>query len=319
MKKTLSVLAVATLAFTLAACSSSSPSNGCTPTASGDNSSKVTVTGDFGKAPKVTFTKGLSTKNTERSVIITGKGDVAKANSTVDVDYTIFDAASGKQIDQTKYTKGGTAAFELKSPLLTGMIKSLECSPEGSRVVAVVPPADAFKDAGSQGLGVKGTDSLVFVFDVVKVSAPVTVLPKANGKAQPAEAGIPTVTLAADGTPTVTIPKADPPTALKISVLKKGDGKVVTEGASVTVHYSGLIWATGKTFDSSWTTKKPATFATTGVIKGFGQALVGQKVGSQVIAVIPPDLGYGPSGGQPSAGISATDTLVFVIDILATT
>ena len=37
----------------------------------------------------------------------------------------------------------------------------------------------------------------------------------------------------------------------------------------------------------------------------------------RVVVIIPPDQGYGPSGGQPDAGISATDTLVFVIDILA--
>jgi peptidylprolyl isomerase len=34
-----------------------------------------------------------------------------------------------------------------------------------------------------------------------------------------------------------------------------------------------------------------------------------------VLLVIPPALGYG-SGGNPDAGISGTDTLVFVVDIL---
>jgi peptidylprolyl isomerase len=32
--------------------------------------------------------------------------------------------------------------------------------------------------------------------------------------------------------------------------------------------------------------------------------------------VIPPSLGYGPSG-QSSVGIKGTDTLVFVVDVLA--
>jgi peptidylprolyl isomerase len=53
-------------------------------------------------------------------------------------------------------------------------------------------------------------------------------------------------------------------------------------------------------------------------VAGFGQALVGQTVGSQVLVVIPPALGYGPSGGTPDGSIGATDTIVFVIDILAT-
>jgi hypothetical protein len=32
--------------------------------------------------------------------------------------------------------------------------------------------------------------------------------------------------------------------------------------------------------------------------------------------VVPPALGYGPAGGQPSAGITKTDSLVFVIDVV---
>ncbi|MES2093984.1 MAG: FKBP-type peptidyl-prolyl cis-trans isomerase [Actinomycetota bacterium] len=319
MKKTLSVLAIATLAFTLAGCSASNSAAVCTPAKSGSNSSKVKVTGQFGEAPKVTFTKGLTTKTTERTVVIEGKGAGARANGTVEVDYTAYDAASGKKIDATTYKKGAQTAFQLKnSSILPGMIKGLECSPAGSRVVAVIPPADAFKSAGSAGLGVKGTDSLVFVFDVVKVTAPVKALPKSNGVAQKAVAGLPTVTLAKSGEPTITVPKTDPPSKLTIEDLKKGTGTTVKAGDTVTVHYTGVVWATGKVFDSSWTRGTPASFATTGVIPGFGKALVGQKVGSQVIAVIPPADGYGATPPTGQTDITATSTLVFVVDILAT-
>jgi FKBP-type peptidyl-prolyl cis-trans isomerase len=318
VKKTLSALAIAVLAGSLAACGSSTSADGCTPTASGSNSSKVTVTGKFGEAPTVKFDKGLSTTKTERSVVIDGKGAGAKANGTVEVDYTAYDAATGKKIDSTTYKKGSTTAFQLKdSSILPGMIKGLTCSPAGSRVVAVIPPADGFKTTGSEGLGVKGTDSLIFVFDVVKVTDPVKVLPKADGAAVEPTAGLPTVTLGSKGEPTVTVPKADAPTTLMIANLKKGTGTTVKAGDTVTVHYTGVIWASGKVFDSSWTRGEPASFATTGVIPGFGKALVGQKVGSQVIAVIPPADGYG-AAGQTSAGITGTDTLVFVVDILAT-
>ena len=113
------------------------------------------------------------------------------------------------------------------------------------------------------------------------------------------------------------MPKVDPPTTLTIEALKKGSGKTVSAGDTVTVHYTGVIWASGTVFDSSWKGGKPISFATTGVIPGFGKALVGQKVGSQVIAVIPPGDGYGATPPEGS-GIAATDTLVFVVDILAT-
>jgi peptidylprolyl isomerase len=51
------------------------------------------------------------------------------------------------------------------------------------------------------------------------------------------------------------------------------------------------------------------------VVPGFAKALEGATVGSQVIAILPPSEGYGKAGNS-SAGISGTDTLVFVIDIL---
>jgi len=52
------------------------------------------------------------------------------------------------------------------------------------------------------------------------------------------------------------------------------------------------------------------------VITGWDKALVGQKVGSRVLVVVPPSEGYGKDGNQ-QAGIKGTDTLVFVVDILA--
>jgi peptidylprolyl isomerase len=83
------------------------------------------------------------------------------------------------------------------------------------------------------------------------------------------------------------------------------------------VHYTGVIWGSGKQFDSSWDRRTPADFTigTGNVIPGWDTGLVGQTVGSQVLLVVPPDQGYG-SNGNSQAGIAGTDTLVFVVDIL---
>ena len=143
-----------------------------------------------------------------------------------------------------------------------------------------------------------------------------TSLAKANGKDQPAQDGFPAVVLDANGVPGVTVPKSKAPTELKVEVLKKGDGPVVKAGSSVTVHYTGVLWSDGTVFDSSWTRKSPATFSLNGVVPGFAQALEGQTVGSQIVAVIPPELGY---GNQDKGTIPSGSTLVFVIDILGTT
>lgn len=130
-------------------------------------------------------------------------------------------------------------------------------------------------------------------------------------------AGLPTVDLDADGKPTITIPDRDPSSTLVVQPLVKGTGAVVTAGQTVTVHYTGVVYASNKQFDSSWDGGTPVDFAIGAgqVIAGWDEGLVGQTVGSQLLLVIPPDKGYGEAG-QPDAGISGTDTLVFVVDIL---
>jgi peptidylprolyl isomerase len=80
-----------------------------------------------------------------------------------------------------------------------------------------------------------------------------------------------------------------------------------------------VIWKTNKTFDSSWSRSSPFAFniGAGQVVKGWDQGLVGKTVGSRVMLVIPPAYGYG-SAGASQAGISGTDTLVFVVDIIGT-
>ena len=60
----------------------------------------------------------------------------------------------------------------------------------------------------------------------------------------------------------------------------------------VRVHYTGVTWADHEVFDSSWDSQ-PASLTLDGVVPGFAQALEGATVGSQLLVVIPPDLGYG--------------------------
>ena len=308
------------LAIALAGCTgpSTDSADGCEATPQGANSAKIKVTGELGKAPTVKFPTPLTTKDTERSVIIDGDGKVAEPGGVAAVHYTVYNATTGKQVDATEYTKDGAIEFPLDdTKLLPGIVKAVECASAGTRLAAVIPPEDAFRDAGSSEFGIGAKDSLVFVIDVTKVSAPKKTeppLPKADGQEQPAPEGFPSVEVAKDGTPTVTIPDSAPPAELKVAVLKKGDGAVVPKASDVVLHYVGINWNTKKIFDSSWPKGEPATFNTSQVITGFGSAVEGQTVGSQVIVVIPPAEGYGPEGNGPD--ISGTDTLVFVIDIL---
>lgn len=321
LRATATLTLVAGLVTSLVGCSApaKSASPDCKPVASGPVSDAVKVSGDFGTKPTVTINFPVSAAATQRTVAIKGTGTTAVPGDTVNVDFALYNGTTGAAITATDYAKGSTTSFPLdEKQYLPGLVKTLECSAVGSRLVGVIPPADSFGDAGSDQLGVKPGQAIVFVVDVVSIAPhAAAALTKADGADQPPTPGFPTVVLAADGTPTITIPAATPPTDLKIALLKKGTGAVVANGDSVIVNYVGLNWNTNTVFDSSWARGKTATFNTGAVIAGFTKALVGQAIGSQVIAIIPPSEGYGAAGSPPNIG--GTDTLVFVIDILGIT
>jgi peptidylprolyl isomerase len=303
----------------LAACSSASsptPTStstaaACANTPSGSTSKSVKVTGAFRAAPTVTFASPLKATTTQRTLVVTGKGKKVAPGSTVDIALAAYNGTTGKELTSNGFTTAPIPVTVDDTQFIPGLVRAIECVPVGSRIVTTASVKSAFGNADPTSLGLKTTDSVVFVTDVIDI-----VPTRANGKPVAPTPGFPTVKLDSTGKPTVTIPKTTPPTTTQIAELKQGSGTTVQAGDTVTVQYQGTIWNTGKVFDQSWG-RSIASFQTSAVVPGFSKALVGQKVGSQVIAVIPPADGYG-SAGNSSAGITGTDTLVFVVDILAT-
>jgi peptidylprolyl isomerase len=97
----------------------------------------------------------------------------------------------------------------------------------------------------------------------------------------------------------------------------QGDGPKVEKGQTIVVNYLGQVYGGKAPFDTSYS-GEPASFQIGAgkVVKGWDQGLVGRPVGSRVMLSIPPSLGYGKDGNK-EAGIKGTDTLYFVVDILA--
>ncbi len=117
--------------------------------------------------------------------------------------------------------------------------------------------------------------------------------------------------------PSIAFPKNAAPANLISKVLIQGSGPKVTKGSLLVANYIGQIWQ-GKVFDSSFARHVPSAFpiGIGQVIPGWDKTLVGLKTGTRIMLVIPPKDGYGPKG-QPSAGITGKDTLVFVVDVIA--
>lgn len=189
-----------------------------------------------------------------------------------------------------------------------GITQMLMCATAGSRVVGAIPTSELSEQAAAN-LGLAEGSTAVVAIDLQQVF-----LAAANGTPQYNDRrGMPSVVLAPSGQPGVIIPDVAPPSELAVEVLKKGSGPAVTAADSVRIQYTGVTWAEREVFDSSWDKGASIVVTLNGVVPGFASALDGQTVGSQILAVIPPDLGYGDQG---SGAIPGGATLVFVIDIL---
>jgi peptidylprolyl isomerase len=315
---------LAALTLLLAACGGSdSPTTKSTDTtvakkvlACGSKVGGVTVSGEQGKEPTVNITTPLKVSKSACRILIPGSGTAAKTGDTVVIRYDFFNARTGKAFDSS-YARGKDATLVLTNAFLTNIPTGLLGTKPGGRVVTAVSPADGYGPQGGQATyGIQKDDSLVFVADIVHV---LPALKRASGTAVAPVAGQPTVKLAANGAPTITMPAGvAAPTALVVQPLIKGTGPAIATGQTITVNYTGALWATGKVFDSSWKAgREPTTFPIGAgkVIAGWETGLVGQTVGSQVLLIVPPAQAYG-AAGAPTAGISGTDTLVFVVDIL---
>lgn len=115
--------------------------------------------------------------------------------------------------------------------------------------------------------------------------------------------------------PKLTFPASPPPKRLVVKVLHKGHGSIVRKGELAVVNYYGQIWR-GKVFDTSWGRGLFATPIGVGkVIPGWDKGIVGARVGSRLLLSIPPADGYGKKG-DPQGGITGTDTLEFVVDVV---
>ena len=308
------------LVVSLSACATSSaPSGSCTPdAASGDASSLITATGEAGTALNVDFPTPLITTGTEISTVSVGDGRTIYPGQVADLHVTVANATTGEVIDVglepgdlIRRTAGETS--EAAGPF--GAL--IECATVGSRVAATMTVADAF-GAGTDDEGLGDDDTVVLVVDIAA-----GYLGKADGVTQLPVNGLPAVVLAPNGQPGIVVPKTDAPDETRTATLKQGDGATVKEGDGVVVHYTAITWTGEQPFASSWADGAPVTFPAVaddsgsgaGVVPALADALIGAKVGSQLLVVAPPGFGYGASATLP-ADVTSDDTLVYVVDVL---
>jgi FKBP-type peptidyl-prolyl cis-trans isomerase len=291
---------------------------GCGGSSSNANDA-VKVTGSFNTTPTVTIPAEQASSNLVISKPVQGTGAVLKAGNAALANLVLYkwSGTSHTLIDSTY--SSGPQMIPSRSDL-TGITTALKGARLGSRVVVVLPPKYGYGTSGNSNLGVTGKDTLVWVIDLLQQYA--TNQSASGPQVSTGGGALPSVTAKTGQAPVITIPKTSPPSSLSVTTLIKGSGPALASGDTVVTQYVGSIWRTGNVFGSTWPSTEqpdgsPFSFQLGGdVLSGFSEGLTGVTVGSRVMLVIPPSLGYGPDGGNSSAGIEKTDTLVFVIDVI---
>jgi peptidylprolyl isomerase len=295
------LLVAALAAPVLAACGSDPPRPG------------PAVSGKFGSDPVIAIPAGRPPGRLIVRTLLTGHGRVVRPG-----DYVLFNVeaktwAGGRQVADS-FTGHTPQGLPLRNALPAW--RKLAGQRVGSRVMMVVPPKDGFGPGGDPSALISGTDTVVFVFDVLAAMPP-DATPPGTAAAYTAGPGLPSVRWNGR-VPVVTVPAgARPPESLVSRVITRGSGPPVTSGETVTVQDVGVVWRTGKVFDSTWRRGFPESFVLGSgqVIPGWEAGLGGLPVGSRVLLVIPPSMGYSAAGDPPY--VKTTDTTVFVIDLVS--
>ena len=136
-----------------------------------DASLLPTASGAFGEKPTLTFPSTPAVPSLQRTILSEGTGPVTASNDWLITNY-LGQIWNGKVFDNS-YDKGSTAAFQIGvGKVVPGWDVALVGVPVGSRVLLSLPPADGYGSAGSSGAGIGGTDTIVFVVDIVRAIGP---------------------------------------------------------------------------------------------------------------------------------------------------
>lgn len=263
----------------------------------------IEITGEVGEEPEeVTFETPLAVEGLATHVIDEGDGATLAEGDLVTIhDYRVA-GDSGEKLPSTWDEGQAPEEFTLGDPNYQVLNEPLAGLKVGARLTVALVGQD-----GSTSVHV------VDVIDAQEQDEDPTPTRAEGTPVDPVE-GLPTVELADDGTPTVTIAEDyEEPSELVVQPLIEGDGAEVTAEDSVTVQYLGCL-VDGSSFDASWSRGAPTSFPLSGVIPAWTNGLAGQKVGSQVLLVAPPADAYGE---DPEAHELGGKTLIFVVDILA--
>jgi FKBP-type peptidyl-prolyl cis-trans isomerase len=131
-----------------------------------------TVSAKVGSAPTLTFSSSTPPSGLVTKTLIKGNGPTVAKGDLVIAQYVGYIWRTKKPFSSgsSSWATGSPFGFVVDaSPeqVIPGFDKALVGQTAGSRVMISVPPADGYGSTGSSQAGIKGTDSLVFVVDII--------------------------------------------------------------------------------------------------------------------------------------------------------
>ncbi|HEV2362029.1 MAG TPA: FKBP-type peptidyl-prolyl cis-trans isomerase [Acidimicrobiales bacterium] len=282
-------------AASLAACGAGSAGSATTTTRPPVSEPPV-VSAAYGSSSTITFPSPVPQKTFEAKVLDRGTGSVVAKGDLLVANYV--GQIWAQKVFDSSFARHTPAAFPIGvGQVVPGWDKGLVGQTIGSRILLVLPPADGYGAQGNTQAGIKGTDTLVFVVDLLGAySAKVAGDPAAVPQKLPA--GLPVIHGALGVPPTMTIPKGLKAPKKEMSYLvAKGHGAIVQAGM-VVLQYVIYSFA-GKFEESTWQKGIPdgeviGSTAQPSVL----DKLMGLTVGSRVLLELP------AGGSNPAVAVS---------------
>jgi peptidylprolyl isomerase len=275
------------------------------------------VTGAFNTKPTVTFPANQPAKQLIEQTLIAGRGTPVASGDTVITNYVgeIWPTKIGSQpkVFDSSFSRGAPAGFVIGTgAVIPGFDKTLTGKQIGTRMVLSIPPADGYGPSGNSQAGISGTDTLVFVVDLITDYKPNASAPGVADSQLPAT-GWPKITNTPGRQPVITgVAGVKAPTAPSSKLLVKGSDAKIDPSNTLVVQLVHTDIATGKQTQSSWG-KQPQLISAQNVLSVV-TALNGQNIGARAVALLPATPAQPASATAPAQ--PAEPAQVLVIDVV---
>lgn len=315
MRRTTGLAALAaTAALLLTACGDDSTSD------SGDDGGSTTTTdsgieveGAAGEKPSLTIPDSEPPSDLVVEVLDEGDGTEVGADDFVVAHYLgqtwepLEDAPDEPNVFDNSYDRGSATGFSLNG-VIPGWKDGLSGQNVGSRVLLTIPPEQGY---GEQENGnIPANSTLAFVVEIVDA-----IPPGGTASGTPANdppAGLPVVTDAEEGAPTLDFTDATEPAESSATLLVQGDGDPI--GENIVFNLVQASYPDGSDAQNTWDANQLQSAPVAdmaGFPGGLGDILTEATVGSRIMLAL-------AGADNPDAEGNPGTPVVLLLDIVGT-